>query len=187
MRRAVLQRVGTFNVKHMVCAVIALGLLAGCAAPNAYRPMSEGQSYGYREEQISGNRYRVTFKGNSATKTETVKDFALLRAAEITLEKGYRFFNVVDRTLETEGGTRPLSHLPTAHPPHLARDCGLLGCRTSLAPLAHRHLDPAPLPPAPRVTSSLEILLLNENTANSQTTYNAGDTAKTLRARLIEP
>lgn len=75
------------------------GMLWGCARePTPYQPIVDG--YGYSEQRIEDNRYRVTFAGNDFTKSETVQNYLLYRAAELTLNHGYDYFTVVDRNLD---------------------------------------------------------------------------------------
>ncbi len=47
---------------------------------------------GYSDQELTHNRYRVTFTGNSETPRETVEDYLLRRAAEVTLKAGYDAF-----------------------------------------------------------------------------------------------
>jgi hypothetical protein len=77
--------------------VVALGLLlAACAAaPTPYQAARNG--FGYGEQRIEENRYRVSFAGNSATSRQTVEDYLLYRAAELTVQNGRDWFEVVDR------------------------------------------------------------------------------------------
>lgn len=70
--------------------------LAACAGPAPYKPMEDGVGYG--EQKLEANRYRVWFAGNSATPRETVEDYVLYRAAEVTLENGYDYFVLSDRS-----------------------------------------------------------------------------------------
>lgn len=79
-------------------ALASLLLLAGCAVPTPYQPAADG--FGYREQQIETNRYRVTFAGNSVTPRETVENYLLYRAAELTLASGHDYFTVVDQNVE---------------------------------------------------------------------------------------
>jgi hypothetical protein len=83
-------------------ALVVLGfLLAGCAsAPTPYQAAQGG--FGYSEQQIEENRYRVTFAGNSATSRQTVEDYLLYRAAELTVQTGHDWFQVVDRDTAQE-------------------------------------------------------------------------------------
>jgi hypothetical protein len=81
-----------------VPAALALLALAGCAVPTPYQPADNG--YGYGEQQLESDRYRVTFSGNTVTPRETVQNYLLYRAAELTLAQGHDYFTVVDQSLE---------------------------------------------------------------------------------------
>ena len=82
--------------------VLVLGLLlAACAGtPTPYQQARGG--YGYSEQQIEENRYRVSFAGNSATTRQTVEDYLLYRAAELTVQTGHDWFEVADRNTVQE-------------------------------------------------------------------------------------
>lgn len=51
---------------------------------------------GYSEIQLDENVFKVSFSGNGYTSRERATDFTLLRCAEITLEKGFEYFAVID-------------------------------------------------------------------------------------------
>ena len=70
-------------------------LLAAWSSPTPYQPEKGG--YGYADQQIEGNRFRVTFRGNSLTPLDTVEIYLLYRAAQLTLQTGNDFFEVTDR------------------------------------------------------------------------------------------
>jgi hypothetical protein len=78
-------------------SVVVLGLLlAACAGgPTPYQQAHDG--YGYSDQRIEENRYRVSFAGNSATTRQTVEDYLLYRAAELTVQTGHDWFEVVHR------------------------------------------------------------------------------------------
>ncbi len=78
--------------------------LAGCATPAPYAPRGPGQPTGYTDRQLSDNRWRVTFTGNSVTPRETVENDLLLRAAEVTLATGHSHF--LFDTRDTRAQTR---------------------------------------------------------------------------------
>ena len=82
-------------------ALLALGLLAACTTPTPYGPAA-GTRYGYREQPIEANRYMVTFEGNAATSAEEIENAALRRAADLTLQQGHDWFEVVGRGAEIE-------------------------------------------------------------------------------------
>jgi hypothetical protein len=71
---------------------LALAVLAGCASPAPYAPRLSGQTTGYTDRELAQGRFRVTFTGNAATPRETVEDYLLLRAAQVTLAAGYTHF-----------------------------------------------------------------------------------------------
>ena len=66
--------------------------LAGCQTVATYHPQTAPGGTGYSDEQLTDNRYRVTFTGNSATPRDTVEDYLLLRSAEVALKAGYHYF-----------------------------------------------------------------------------------------------
>jgi hypothetical protein len=88
-------------------ATAALGLiLAGCATSGStpYQPVSSANAVqgGYSEVRLAEDRYSVSFAGNRLTSREQVESFLLYRAAELTLERGYDWFVIVDRETERE-------------------------------------------------------------------------------------
>lgn len=82
----------------LAAATLALGL-AACATPTPYQPAVRGTSVagGFSEVKLEPNRFRVNFAGNSLTSRETVEGYLLFRAAELTTQNGYDWFEVVDR------------------------------------------------------------------------------------------
>jgi len=58
---------------------------------------------GYSETQLAVDMYRVKFNGNGNTKTDRTIDFCMLRCAELTLEKGYKYFYIIDSNTGTDG------------------------------------------------------------------------------------
>lgn len=87
---------------RVLISVAVVSLLAACASPTPYQPAKNG--YGYSQQQIEDNRYRVTFKGNDVTTLDTVDIYLLYRAAELTVQSDYDYFEIADR--ETDKSTR---------------------------------------------------------------------------------
>jgi hypothetical protein len=85
-------------IRKLAVLVVMLSGLTACALPTLYRPATDG--YGYSQQQIEGNRFRVSFSGNSITERETVENYLLYRAAELTLEHGADHFVIVNRDTE---------------------------------------------------------------------------------------
>ena len=82
-------------------ATASLTLLAGCATPTPYQPALSHAvgSYnpGYTETRLEDGRYRIGFAGNDLTSRETVENYLLYHAAELTLNNGYDWFEIVSR------------------------------------------------------------------------------------------
>ena len=81
-----------------VLAIAGVLGLAACGVPTPYQPAVDGQ--GYTELQIEDDRFRVTFSGNRLTARETVENYLLYRAAEITVARGFDHFVVADWEIE---------------------------------------------------------------------------------------
>lgn len=81
-----------------LCAAVVV--ITGCATSTPYVPM-DGR-YGYSDQRIEDDRYRVLFHGNSSTSRETVETFLLYRAAELTLENGFDYFIVEERGTDVD-------------------------------------------------------------------------------------
>jgi hypothetical protein len=83
--------------------------LAACASLAPYGPQQGPGGQGFSEQRIESDRYRVTYNGVGAP--GPVADLALLRAAELTLEQGYDWFEVTQRYIDgrpdSAGGVRP--------------------------------------------------------------------------------
>lgn len=93
----------------MLRAVIMLASfvsLAGCQT--SYQKTSF--TGGFDDLQLSDDTYRVSVRGNAFTSTERAEEIALLRAAELTLQKGYARFALVGGGVSREQtGTDPVS------------------------------------------------------------------------------
>src|SRR3546814_320936 len=80
--------------------VLVALLLAACSTPqpSLYAPIDDND--GYAEEELGKGLFRVSFQGNGVTSRERAEDYALYRAAELTLELGAERFAVHDRLTE---------------------------------------------------------------------------------------
>ena len=87
------------SIARCLAAALVVAISACAPKPTPYQPASEG--YGYTQQQIEGNRFRVTFSGNSATPLDTVRNYMLYRAAEATVESGHDYFVVVDQNTQS--------------------------------------------------------------------------------------
>ncbi len=89
-----------------VAVVAAATALAACSAgPTPYQPAA-GYDRGYSEQKIESDRYRISFKGNSMTERDTVENYLLFRAAELTMQSGYDTFTIVNRDTDKNSRLR---------------------------------------------------------------------------------
>jgi hypothetical protein len=94
----------TSSLRKTALCLGFLAALAGCAQPTPYVPRAQGQATGYTDRELAPGRWRVTFTGNAVTPRDTVEDFLLLRAAEVTLANGGTHF--MFDTRDTRSQTR---------------------------------------------------------------------------------
>jgi hypothetical protein len=85
------------QVARAASLALAALLVGACTTGAVYKPRAPGETVGYTDVQLTANRYRVTYAGNSATRREDVENFLLRRAAELTLAAGYTHFMFDDR------------------------------------------------------------------------------------------
>jgi hypothetical protein len=90
-------------MNRVLLAAAAALSLAACATPTHYQPATGRSAIGYSELRIEPGRYRVTFQGGPGAPVAQVQDFALLRAADLTLAEGYDWFRVVERDVHATG------------------------------------------------------------------------------------
>lgn len=67
-------------------------LLAGCATSYHQKGFFGD---GYSDYRVNQDKFAVTFRGNEFTDSEDVRRFALVRAAELTLQNGFRYFKIL--------------------------------------------------------------------------------------------
>jgi hypothetical protein len=81
-------------------ATIGLGFaLAGCETATPYQPLvTKGDSPGgFTDQRLDSDHYRVSFQGNNSTSRERVETYMLYRAAELTVNSGYDWFETSNR------------------------------------------------------------------------------------------
>lgn len=98
-------------MKRLTLPLIAVSALslAACASLAPYGPQRGPGGQGFSEQRIESDRWRVTYSGVGAP--GPVADYALLRAAELTSQAGYDWFEVGQRWIDGRpdgaGGIRP--------------------------------------------------------------------------------
>lgn len=96
------------TIRPALAAVAALSL-AACASLGPYAPQTSVNGQGFSEQRLEADRFRVTYRGVGAP--APVADLALRRAAELTVQQGYDWFEVTQRWTDgrpdSAGGVRP--------------------------------------------------------------------------------
>lgn len=117
-------------MKQLTIAIVIAGLGA-CAAPPEYQA-ADSYGYGYSERQLSNDQYRIHFRSRGDD-TAQAMDYAMLRASELTLEKGFDWFDVASRETLLDH-----ERITTTHPAiySASAECELVACRESRRPIA---------------------------------------------------
>lgn len=82
-------------------SVLSLALIAGVLAGCATGYSNTNFTGGYSDTQLAPDVFRVKFNGNGYTSQDRAQDFALLRAADLTLANGFTRFAVVNESNQT--------------------------------------------------------------------------------------
>jgi hypothetical protein len=95
-------------LRGRTAALLSLLLSAGAwTTATPYQPVAHNNPAGggYSDQQVEDNRFRVTFSGNSMTSRQTVETYLLYRAAQLTTERGFDWFEMADRNTEKNSNT----------------------------------------------------------------------------------
>ena len=93
----------------ILAVALSASALTACASLAPYGPQAGPGGQGFSEQRIERDRYRVSYNGVGAP--GPVADRALLRAAQLTSQQGYDWFEVTQRYIDgrpdSAGGVRP--------------------------------------------------------------------------------
>ena len=162
----------------------ALLVLAACASGPSYQPQSSANAQGYSEQMIEKDRWRVRYTGSSRMTSAQVQDYALMRAAELSLANGAQWFQVVQS--DTDAEPRQRYSIETDFGPDYAvrRSCGLLGCTTQAVPVMSR-TERETVETRTVYEHSMEILMGHgAKLDGALRAYDAAQTFKNLQAKL---
>lgn len=175
-------------LRAMTVALTMIFLAACASSQSLYVPASDEGDVGYTESRLSEDRYRVVFTGGSGTSLETVQDYALLRAAELTIAQNYDWFEVAQRTSTPQAEQANTARAAVQVSTGTTRQtrCGLIGCTTTQTPVA-----PAfPQSQAEFATrergyiASIEVMMGEGSHARSADIYDARDVIASIRSEF---
>ncbi len=93
-------------IRTLVFAAACAVLTACATTPPPYAAATSPNGVGYSETQIESHRYFVTYRAGGAADAQLLQDYALLRAADLTLQNGREWFWVDRRTLDDQNTYR---------------------------------------------------------------------------------
>jgi hypothetical protein len=88
-----------------ILSFIAVALVGPLVAACATGYQSTGFTGGFKDTQLAPDVFRVSFSGNAFTSSDRVQDFALLRAAELTLANNAQYFAVISSANQSRTDT----------------------------------------------------------------------------------
>ncbi len=169
--------------KIIIGAFSALFIVGACASEPDYAPVANADAVGYSDQRIETDRWRVSYRGDTKSSAD-VQDYALMRAAQLTLENGGDWFEIV--TADTDADAKRRYSTQTDYESRFAvqQSRGLLGCSSRLVPVMTRTerdvVDTRTL-----YEHAIEFRVgRGEARAGSPSIYDAQDTFSTLKARL---
>lgn len=78
-----------------------------------YKPYNRGLGQlgkgGYSETWLQNNIAKVRYDGNDKVYNEEASDYCLLRCAEVTKEKGFRYFTIIEQSNQPRSSSEPSS------------------------------------------------------------------------------
>jgi len=149
----------------------AVVVVAGCAT--TYQPYSYFGGGGYKDIQLSENSFKITVEANGYTTKSDATNLALLRAADLTLEKGFNHFVIVGSADESYGTNFTT---PTTTTMNISGNrYGATGTAQTFGGQTFNVVFPTPV---------LTILTFKEKPTISGVVYDAAITSQSLRKQL---
>lgn len=173
-----------FNSKFAL--ILAMFALGACASNPKYVPADDADDYGHYSTKLDENRYRIVFNGRRTTSLNTTRDYALLRAAELTMQEGNDWFRIVDRETYTDrNASEPAIGVSYQRAYYVEQSCGLLACSRTIRPRDYGYMQVDTSRPQTVHSHSLEIVMgSGAMPADGGNYYDASAVAKSLWASM---
>lgn len=164
-------------------ATLGAAALVACATQTPYGPAASSWGYGYEDTQIEENRYKISFKGNSVTDLDTVETYLLYRAADLTLQSGYDWFEIVERDVDTQR-----RYSGTHTDPFGMHGFGLRYFHPHYGWISYRGRHDISLREITRYEATAEVRFgLGEKPADNARAYDAADVQRNLSGKIVRP
>ena len=167
-------------LRHFLVIAAAVAVTACATTPPPYAAASAEGGAGYSDQQIESNRYFVTYRAASSADAGLLRDYALLRAADIAVQRGAEWFWVdhttVDTTSARSGPSIGIGIGGASFGGHSATGASV-GFNFPIGGSNGQQARSA----------TLEVRLGEGPKPDASNAYNARETAQTIRARLAAP
>lgn len=167
-------------IRHFFVIAAAVALTACATAPPSYSAASSQGGTGYSEQQIESNRFFVTYRAANSADAGVLRDYALLRAADVALQHNAQWFWVDHTSVDSTGArSGPSIGIGIGG----ASFGGHSAVGTSVGfnfPIGGSNGQQAR-------AATLEIRLGEGPKPDASNAYDARDTAQTIRARIATP
>lgn len=87
-------------LRQLAFSILTVGFLSACATVTPYAPAGSDGGYGFADQKLETNKFRVSFSGNSSTSRQAVENYLLYRAAELTRQTGNDYFVIIEDDTE---------------------------------------------------------------------------------------
>jgi hypothetical protein len=161
-------------MKRLVLPAICVLALSACATPVTYAPATSPRSSGFTEQRIEADRVRVTFRG--AGTDAQINDYALLRAADLALQEGYDWFQIVSRSRDVAGSSGPRVSIGTGSTSYGRRSAVGVGIGTGFD-----------LGGGPMRTVALEVKFGKGPRPDNRDVYDARSVSQSIRSHMGAP
>lgn len=177
-------------VRFALFAAVAV-TLAACATTGRYQAR-DGHA-GYAETQLGADHWRVEFIGDDFTSRDTVNNYLLYRAAELTRENGHEWFVMSAPAVSEESeiiieAERPQAYRERYWRPHWRRrDRFFWSDLDPVGPMPHerQRLSQGTVTERAHYSASAEIFVGNGAPATGA--FNADDTIARLEPSIARP
>lgn len=161
-------------------------VLLACSSQPAYRAAEGEGGYGYNETQLSDTQYRVTFKARGTDKNMAT-NYAMLRAAEVTLMNDFDWFVISHRETTIDKETVRNPDWSYTNSREMVTYCSATGCYTRSYPSSAFS---AGIHVGGRTDSdiavNLEIRMGNGKQPDTNHSYNAKQVRDNLQTKISE-